>query len=188
MHGPKSPMRETAHHNTHLLRMQTAALMLGCLFLLAARPAAAQTEDIDHRAVLEIGGAGERSFSDHRSNGGATIAVEATPIEGLLELESGVSVLGTSVDRRASVDFLVKKPYRISPRIEFMIGVGPEWSWPTTGAVRGSSIAAEGVLDFMFWPTSRVGWYAEPSVGGSRGANGERSVGADLGLIIGLGR
>jgi len=166
--------------------MFRTAAGLGCMLLLGAVRGSAQAgAEVDHRAVLEVGGAAERSLADRRSNGGATVAVEATPIEGLLELESGVTVLGTGADRRAAVDLLFKKPYRLSPTVEFMVGIGPEWSRPTNAAVRPTSTALEIVLDFMFWPTRNVGWYVEPSFSGSRGGNGERSLGATAGLLVG---
>jgi hypothetical protein len=52
----------------------------------------------DHAFVVESG-AGEHNIRDGSSNFGATLAVEATPIEEWLELEFGVTALVTS-DRR----------------------------------------------------------------------------------------
>jgi hypothetical protein len=59
------------------------------------------------------------------------------------------------------IDVLAKKPWQISPRFEFMIGVGPELIH-TTGPDSRTYWGMSSVLDFMFWPTKRVGWYLEP--------------------------
>src|SRR5438445_2564785 len=56
------------------------------------------------------------------------------------------------------VDVLYKKPWRFSPRFEFMIGADPEMiheSGPDHGTFWGIS----SVLDFMFWPKKNAGWY-----------------------------
>ena len=142
--------------------------------------------DIDHRVVVEIGGAFDRGVNDRVTTYGWTLAAEATPIEGVLELESGFTSLGNGSQRRVAVDFLFKKPFRLSRRAEFMAGIGPEWSRLSGTVPHTTSVAAEGVLDFMFWPTTNVGWYAEPSYSFSRGGAGERSLGASAGVIIGF--
>jgi hypothetical protein len=59
------------------------------------------------------------------------------------------------------IGVLFKKPWRFSPRFEFMIGAGPELIH-ATGRERGTFWAISSVLDFMFWPRRNLGWYVEP--------------------------
>jgi hypothetical protein len=58
---------------------------------------------------------------------GPDLAVEVTPIENWLELEEGVIPLFTGHSTEWDVDLLVKKPWTLSKKAEFMFGVGPEW-------------------------------------------------------------
>jgi hypothetical protein len=60
-----------------------------------------------------------------------------------------------------STDFLFKKPFTLSDKVEFMVGAGPQWSQPFKGDP--GSFGAEFALDFMFWPTldRKYGWFAK---------------------------
>jgi hypothetical protein len=116
---------------------------------------------------------------------GGTVALEVTPIEHWLELEAGVTLLGTLDQRELSADLLFKKPWQLSPRAEFMAGIGPEFSTSLAAGKHTISTATELVLDFMFWPARNVGWYVEPSYSFSFGAAGERRLGVTAGLLIG---
>ena len=125
-------------------------------------------------------------MSDRITAHGWALSAEVTPVEGWIELESGVTWLGRGQRRHVAADFLFKKPFRFSPRAEFMAGIGAEWSRSSGTPPHATSVAAEVVLDFMFWPTTRVGWFIEPSSSLSRGNGGERSLGATAGLLIGF--
>jgi hypothetical protein len=149
---------------------------------MAATLAQAQTApkpDDDHRAVLELGVAAERGVGASSTTVGGTVAVEFTPIENWLEIETGV----TAIQRELSLDFLLKKPWRLSASSEFMAGIGPEVSHHSSG---GTSLATEIVADWMFWPRKNVGWYLEPSYSVTAMSGGERSVGISAGLLIGF--
>jgi len=50
----------------------------------------------------------------------------------------------------------------------------------------GQGVSAEFVLDFMFWPTERWGWYLEPSYGYGFDHEHSRSLGLSAGLLIGV--
>jgi len=50
------------------------------------------------------------------------------PIENWLELEAGVSPFCKRNSAEWDTDLLFKKPWTISRKTEFMLGVGPEWS------------------------------------------------------------
>jgi hypothetical protein len=118
---------------------------------------------------------------------GGTLAAEVTPIERWLELEAGVTALGSNSRREVSTDLLFKKPFQFSPTVEFMAGAGPDLSWNLTGSQRTPSLAAELALDFMFWPTRNLGWYVEPSCDlAGLGRESDRSLGLTAGLIVGL--
>lgn len=159
----------------------------GGQILMAACVLGQGAEEVDHVAVIEIGGAGEWGLAGGLPNFGGTLAVEVTPIERWLEVEAGVSALGTSGQHQIAADLVFKKPFKFSPGVEFMPGIGPEISWPLNGGSPAQSLAAECVLDFMFWPAKNIGWYLEPSYSftslqSSRGS----SLGLTGGLLIGL--
>jgi hypothetical protein len=106
----------------HAARMGLAAALL-----LFAGNAFGQAEDKEPSAVAEVGGAGEWGLKGG-SNFGPTTAVEVTPIENWLELESGVTTLFRHGQSEWDTDFLFKKPYTLSDTVEFMFGAGPEWA------------------------------------------------------------
>jgi hypothetical protein len=108
-----------------------------------------------------------------------------TPIENWLELELAVTALATAGHPELSGDFLLKKPFRLSSAAEFMIGAGPSLLRTLSGREKGTSLSADFNLDFMFWSRSNLGWYVEPSWSVDP-KNGERSVGLNAGLLIGL--
>ena len=142
--------------------------------------------EADHRAVLEIGGAAAWSVTERSASGGGTLAMEITPIEHWLELEGGITILGAGRQRELSIDLLLKKPWQLTPTVEFMAGIGPEFSRKLGRDENGTRLGAEIVLDFMFWMGPTVGWYVEPSVGFAPGRNSERTAGMTAGLLIGF--
>jgi hypothetical protein len=147
--------------------------------------AAALAESSEHSLVLEIGPAAEWPLHGERPNYGGTIAVEKEVIENWLELELGITALGTSGQREVSTDLLFKKPFRLSPTVEFMVGAGPSITRTLTGPDKRTSAAVQFVIDFMFWPRENVGWYVEPAFSIKPGS-GEKSFGVTGGLLIGF--
>jgi hypothetical protein len=140
----------------------------------------------EHVAVLELGGAGEWGLTDPASHYGPTLAVEVTPIEHWLELEFGVTAFRSHSATEWETDLLFKKPYQLSRTVEFMAGLGPAWSHSSSAGERANSVSAEFVLDFMFWPKERWGWYLEPSYGYGFDHEHSRSLGLSAGLLIGV--
>lgn len=59
----------------------------------ASGASAAPAPKEDHRAVIEVGLAGERGIGESATSVGGTIAVEMTPVENWLELEAGVAAV-----------------------------------------------------------------------------------------------
>ena len=69
--------------------------LFGALLLTGGTGAFAQSVDKESEevAVVELGGAAERSITEGNSSFGPTVAVEVTPIEKWLELEASVTPL-----------------------------------------------------------------------------------------------
>jgi hypothetical protein len=139
-------------------------------------------------AIVELGGAGSWNPKDGGSSFGANIAIEVTPIENWLELEAGLTPLFTRHSTELDTDLLFKKPWTLSKKAEFMFGVGPEWVHTRQFGMTVNSVAAEGVLDFMFWPSGkhRFGWYLEPGYDYNFGKRHEQSLGITGGLLIAI--
>jgi hypothetical protein len=110
--------------------------------------------------VWELGFAGDYE-ADEGFHPGATIAFEVSPLEHWLELEIGIAALRADRGWELPVDVLFKKPWQITPKFEFMAGIGPEII-RTTGPERGTAWGIAAVADFMIWPRKNVGWYVEP--------------------------
>src|SRR3984957_11850326 len=144
-----------------LIRVLTRGQALA--FLLIA--GAALAEDKEPLAIFELGAAGEWGFNNGSSSFGPTAAVEFTPIKNWLEIETGVSTLFSKGKTEWDTDFVFKKPFDLSPNVEFEPGVGPVWMHTLTGSRTTNAIGAEVVLDFMFWPTAdrKYSWFLEPS-------------------------
>ena len=147
-----------------------------------------QSVEKEPAAVLELGGAAGRSLTEGQSSFGPTVAVEVTPIENWLELESGVTPLFRRHSTEWGIDFLLKKPWTLSDKKEFMLGIGPEWIHSNAYGIKMNSVGAEVVPDFMFWSSRkhRFGWYLEPSYEYKFGPGHEHSLGISGGLLIGI--
>src|SRR5438874_240822 len=142
--------------------------------------ALAQSEENEEpAAVLEIGAAPGWSLTDPGSSLGPTVAVEFTPIKKWLELEIGVTPSFGRHSTEWSTDLLFKKPWDLTPKIEFMAGIGPAWVRSRRYGVTQHSVSAEAIADFMFWtsPAHRWGWYLEPAYDYSFAAGHERTAG-----------
>jgi hypothetical protein len=139
--------------------MTIAAVMVMQARLHGQTPAS-DGDSADRAIVFELGVAGDWERGESGQTGG-TVAFEVTPIEHWLELEAGVTAVTAGDGIETAVDLLFKKPWQPSARFEVMIGAGPELVH-APGPDGGTFWGAEGVLDLMFWPTKRVGWYVEP--------------------------
>ena len=165
----------------------TISLLISLLLLCGS--AFAQSEDQEEpAAILEVGGAPAWSLTEAGSSFGPTIAVEFTPVERWLEIETGVTPGFSRDSREWDVDILFKKPWSLSNKIEFMAGAGPVWMNTKRSGVTANSIGGEVALDFMFWTSAkhRFGWYVEPGYEYNFGRGHERSLGMSIGLLIGI--
>src|SRR4029077_4227739 len=175
-------------HRIQSSSVNAAKPLLLLSFSFCTGNAVAQTGDREPTAVIELGAAANQSLTEGQSSFGPTLAVEATPIENWLELEAGVTSLFRPHSTEWSIDLLFKKPWTLSYRVEFMLGVGPEWIHTNAYGIRMNSVAAEVAPDFMFWPSRkrRFGWYLEPSYEYKFGPGHEHSFGITGGLLIGI--
>jgi CheY-like chemotaxis protein len=146
--------------------------------------ARAEDKDKEPTMILEIGGAGERSFPDGETSFGPSIAVEFNVIKGWLEIEAGVSRLSSPRNAEWSTDLLFKKPFTLSDTVELMIGVGPAWSFTP----EGTKVAGEIAVNLMFWPPPdrKFGCFVEPTYSYSFSPGHERSLGASFGLLVAI--
>lgn len=146
------------------------------------------SKDKEPVAILEIGAATSWNIKGGAASFAPNLAAETTPIENWLELEAGVSPFYTRKSTEWDTDLLFKKPWDLSRKSEFMLGIGPEWVHLSKEGKRSNSIAAELAGDFMFWPIGkhRFGWYLEPAYDYSFAGGHEQSIGISAGLLIGI--
>jgi hypothetical protein len=183
------------------MRSYVFTLAAACLFLVFGLPAHGQSssktssihpqekeQDKDPIAILELGAATSWNFSGGAATFAPNLAAEVTPIENWLELEAGVSPFYTRNSTEWDTDFLFKKPWTLSRKAEFMLGVGPEWARLKQNGKVSNSIAGEVAGDFMFWPTGkhRFGWFLEPAYDYSFAGGHQQSIGMTAGLLIGI--
>jgi hypothetical protein len=168
--------------------MNIKALWLIVAILTLSENTFAQTDDREPVAVIEVGGAAARNLKDAVAAGGATIAVEVTPIENWLELEAGTTRLSGHGSTEWDTDLLFKKPWNLGRKTELMLGAGPEWVRTSQNGATSNTVAVEVVADFMFWPSAkrRFGWYLEPGFEYNHAAGRERSIGITGGLLIAI--
>jgi len=162
-------------------------------FLLSANAIAQKTSndsasDKEGIAVGEIGEASSTDIKSGKSSFGYSLSVEATPIENWLEVELGVSPTYASHYKETDVDFLFKKPWTFSSRLEFMLGIGPEWAYSPDYGITTNSWSGEIALDFMYWPFKKrqFGFYIEPDYVYGFSAAHEQSVEMSAGLLINI--
>jgi hypothetical protein len=144
-----------------------------------------RAQEREHWLVLELGPAGEWPLKGEKNNFGGSFAIESTLIENWLEIEFGLTALSTSGRSEWSGDLLFKKPFRISPEFEFMVGAGPSIGKTLNGEDRDTNVSATFALDFMFWPAKDLGWFLEPTWS-INPKNGHQAVGATAGILIGI--
>ena len=146
------------------------------------------TEDKDPAAIIELGTATSWNVTGGAATFAPNLAVETTPVENWLEIEVGVSPFYTRNATEWDTDLLFKKPWAISKKAEFMLGIGPEWVHLKQNGRATNSIAGEVAGDFMFWPTGkhRFGWFLEPAYDYSFARGHQQSIGISGGLLIAI--
>jgi len=156
------------------------ALLVVVLIAAAGQALAGERADDDRRgAVLEIGTAGEGGLKDGKTSLGPSVAIEVTPIEHWLEIEAGITPLLRKGGTEWEADLVFKKPFQLSKNVEFMVGVGPQWS-------STNSFGTVAVLDFMIWTTPQFGWFVEPSYSYAFTRGHDQNLAINIGLLIAL--
>ena len=183
------------------MRIGVSTLAVACLFLFLVLPVRGQTspvscfgrpqdasEDKDPAAILEIGAATSWNTTGGAASFAPNFAVETTPIENWLELEAGVSPFYTHSSTEWDTDLLFKKPWTLSRKAEFMLGVGPEWVHLRKNETTTNTVSGEVAGDFMFWPARkrRFGWFLEPAYDYSFAGGHQQSIGLSGGLLIAI--
>ena len=145
-------------------------------------------EDYENVVNLEIGAAANWNIKGGAATFAPNLAAETTLIERWVELEAGVSPFFTRKSTEWDTDLLFKKPWTLSRKAEFMLGIGPQWTCLKQNGKTANSIAGEVAGDFMFWPTGkhRFGWFLEPAYDYSFAGGHEQSLGISGGLLIGI--
>ena len=144
--------------------------------------------DDEPLAIGEIGGAMNWNINGFAPSGGPTVAVEFTPVKEWLEIEFGATESYSKGASQLSFDLLFKKPYTISETLEFMAGVGPEFTFLRSNGRTINVWGGEFALDFMYWPfkSRKFGFYAEPAYDYSFSAGNEQSIGISGGLLVSI--
>jgi len=149
------------------------------LLLSAERVRAEEKEPL---AVIALGAAGEWGFPGGKFSRGPSAAIEFALIKDWVEVEIGGAKLFRRGTSEWEAEIVFRKPFTLSETTEFMIGLGPIWSWE-----KGESgkVGTTFMADFMFWssPEKKYGWFVEPSYSIIKG---ERSLGVSVGFLIGI--
>jgi hypothetical protein len=103
-------------------------------------------------AIVELGGAAGRDFKSDGSSFGADLALEFTPIERWLEIEACTTPLFRRHSKEWDTDLLFKKPWTLSEKVEFMLGVGTDWIHTRAYGVTANAIGGEVVLALCSGP------------------------------------
>lgn len=161
--------------------------LIGLVAALLQSAGTALADEKEPFAVFELGAAGEWGLNNGSgSSFGPVAAVELTPIKNWLVIEPGVTTLFSRRQTELDTDFIFKKPFDLSPTVEFEPGIGPVWMHTVGSGRITDSVGAEGVFDFVFWPTSdrKFGWFLEPSYSYFFSSGHEQSLGVSGGLLI----
>ena len=165
------------------------SVWIACLCLSFGNAVGQSADKEPAAAVVELGGTASQSLTGGGSSFGPTLALEVTPIDDRLELEAGVTALFRQHSTEWSADLLFKKPWTLSKKAEFMVGIGPEWIHARQFSTTTNSIGGEAAADFVYWPSRakhRFGWYVEPGYEYSFGRGHEQSLGINGGLLIAI--
>lgn len=143
---------------------------------------AAEPEAEEHRGVvLEVAPAGEWGLGDGgKASFGPSFALAVTPIEHQLEVEFGLTPFIDHGNADWEGEIVFKKPFELSKNLELLVGVGPQW------ASSSNSFGAVVKLDLVYWKTSQIGWFVEPSYGYAFNGDHEQDFTFKVGLLFAL--
>jgi hypothetical protein len=158
---------------------------LVAVMVLYAVPVTAHAGQVEPTAIVELGASGQWGIHGGSSYG-PNLGIETTPIPEILELEADVTPYFSHGQTEWDSDFLFKKPFDLSQSLEFMAGIGPEWSHTVSHGATSDAAGVEAALDFMYWPMRdrKFGFYLEPAYGYSFGREHEQSISVSFGLLL----
>jgi hypothetical protein len=154
------------------------ALLVGLLLFVEKTRA----EEMEPLAVVALGAAGEWGFPGGKFSRGPSAAVEFALIKDWVEVEAGGAKLFRRGVSEWETEVVFRKPFTLSETTEFMIGLGPTWTWANG---ENGKVGTTFMADFMFWssPEKKYGWFVEP---GYSVIKGERSLSVSVGLLFGI--
>jgi hypothetical protein len=179
--------QSTSRTELNAVNPYRASFILGAALTVIPRIGRANDNDrLDHTIIVGVGGATELELGDGSMHPGANVMVEWDAIENWLELEIGASLLAANRGVEAPIDLLIKKPFKLAPWAEFMVGVGPEVVAVANPTARATYFGAEFALDFMFWPWGRrVGLWVEPEYDVIFNPGASSGIGTTGGVLLG---
>jgi hypothetical protein len=141
----------------------------------------------EHTVVVGVGGALDADLSDGSTHGGVNAFVEWNAVPGWLELELGASIIPADKGVEVPIGLLFKKPFKLAPWSELLIGIGPEMDVVSTPDTKTTYFGGAGTLDFMFWPLGdRVGFWIAPEYSVLfHDGSAESGLGATGGVMLG---
>jgi hypothetical protein len=151
-------------------------------------PQASRAEEKEPVAVIQLGGGSEWALSNGGASFGPSATVEFTAVKNWLEVEAGVTSLFKRGRAEWDTGVVFKKPFDLSPSVEFEPGIGPVWMHTVSTGRTTDSLGAELAFEFMIWPTRdrKYGWFVEPGCSYSFGRDHEKSLGVNGGLLISI--
>jgi len=169
-----------------LARIFMRGKMLSALLPLLLAAGTASAADKEPFVLLELGAAGEWSLNGGGPGFGPTAAIEFTAIRNWLAIEPGVTTLMSRGQTEWDTSFVFRKPFDLSPAVEFEPGIGPVWIHTVGNGRTTDSIYLEAAAHFEIWPTPdrKYGWFLEPTYTCSFGSGHEQSLGVGAGLLI----
>ena len=169
-----------------LARIFMRGKILSALLALLLPAGTVLAEDKEPLALLELGAAGEWDLNGSGSGFGPTAAIEFTAIKNWLAIEPGVTTRFGRGQTEWDTGFVFRKPFDLSPAIEFEPGIGPVWLYTVGNDRTTDSIGVEASAHLEIWPTPdrKYGWFLEPSYTYSFGSGHEQSFGMGAGLLI----
>jgi hypothetical protein len=169
-----------------LIRVFVRGKILSALLPLLLPAGTALAGDKEPFAVLELGAAGEWGLNGDGSSFGPTAAIEFTAIKNWLAIEPGVTTLFSRGQTEWDTGFVFRKPFDLSPAVEFEPGIGPVWIHTVGNGRTTDSIGVDASAHFEIWPTPdrKYGWFLEPGYTYSFGSGHEQSFGVSAGLLI----
>ena len=159
-----------------------AAMALAILALGSGSAFGEEHEATERRGVvLEVGPAVEWGLGDEgKTKFGPSVALAVTPIEHQLEIEFGVTSLFDHGKADWEGEIVFKKPFELSKNLELLVGLGPQW------ATSSNSFGAVAKLDLVYWKTSQVGVFLEPSYSYAFNREHEQNFTFKVGLLFAL--